>query len=144
MSVKIRISNRYATKVRGLRNQSIAQSDFIGLQIPAPARVSRFLCSRKGLGPSSSDFLILSSGLGRNVRALDLKGRSRQFDKNAEDLCFSNSIFTGSIVKRLRMAHVSKMKKNSSYRGFRHFLGLPVRGQRTCSNSKTRKKYKII
>jgi small subunit ribosomal protein S13 len=48
----------------------------------------------------------------------------------------------GSEVKRATKSNIQRFIKIANYRGFRHIEGLPVRGQRTHGNSKTRKKLK--
>ena len=47
-------------------------------------------------------------------------------------------------IKRSRMKNIQRLIKIASYRGFRHTEGLPVRGQRTHGNSRTRKKLKQV
>lgn len=48
----------------------------------------------------------------------------------------------GSEIKRSTMKNLQRLIKIASYRGFRHTEGLPVRGQRTHGNSRTRRKLK--
>ena len=48
----------------------------------------------------------------------------------------------GSEIKRSTMKNIQRLIKIASYRGFRHTEGLPVRGQRTHGNSRTRRKLK--
>ena len=49
----------------------------------------------------------------------------------------------GSEIKRSTIKNVQRLIKIASYRGFRHTEGLPVRGQRTHGNSRTRRKLKM-
>lgn len=49
---------------------------------------------------------------------------------------------TGSEIKRSTIKNIQRLIKIASYRGFRHTEGLPVRGQRTHGNSRTRRKFK--
>jgi len=51
---------------------------------------------------------------------------------------------TGSEIKRTTLKNLQRLVKIACYRGFRHTEGLPVRGQRTHGNSKTRKKLKNL
>ena len=44
----------------------------------------------------------------------------------------------------LKMNNISVLKKIKNYRGWRHIFFLPVRGQRTHTNAKTRKKFRIF
>lgn len=48
----------------------------------------------------------------------------------------------GSEIKRSTIKNIQRLIKIASYRGFRHIEGLPVRGQRTHGNSKTRRRLK--
>lgn len=48
---------------------------------------------------------------------------------------------TGGDVKRITLQNISRLVKLASYRGFRHSQGLPVRGQRTHGNGRTRRKW---
>ena len=48
----------------------------------------------------------------------------------------------GSEIKRFTIKNIQRLVKIASYRGFRHTEGLPVRGQRTHGNSRTRRKLK--
>lgn len=47
---------------------------------------------------------------------------------------------TSSEIKRKRIQNIQHLISNGSYRGFRHSLGLPTRGQQTHSNARTAKK----
>lgn len=46
-------------------------------------------------------------------------------------------------VKRSTLKNIHRLIKIASYRGFRHTEGLPVRGQRTHGNCRTRRKFKL-
>lgn len=48
----------------------------------------------------------------------------------------------GSEIRRSTLKNIQRLIKIASYRGFRHTEGLPVRGQRTHGNSRTRRKLK--
>ena len=49
----------------------------------------------------------------------------------------------GSEIKRSTLKNIQRLIKIASYRGFRHTEGLPVRGQRTHGNCRTRRKLKM-
>lgn len=49
----------------------------------------------------------------------------------------------GGEIRRSTIKNIQRLIKIASYRGFRHTEGLPVRGQRTHGNSRTRRKLKI-
>jgi len=48
--------------------------------------------------------------------------------------------FTGSELRRIALQDIKRLTNIASYRGFRHVMSLPVRGQRTKTNARTRKK----
>lgn len=47
-------------------------------------------------------------------------------------------------LRKIVRDNLNRFLKNSSLKGFRHKHGLPVRGQRTCSNGRTKKKFKFL
>ncbi len=59
-------------------------------------------------------------------------------------LIIKNDFFTGSELSKLISDDVNRLMRISSYKGIRHHLGLPLRGQRTHTNSRTSRKCKIV
>lgn len=67
---------------------------------------------------------------------------------NSEKLLISDLIkskfFIENTLKKIRSENLTKQIKSGSIRGFRNKMGLPVRGQRTHSNGRTKKKFKKV
>jgi small subunit ribosomal protein S13 len=97
----------------------------IGTDIPADKRLEVSLTYIYGIGRKLSNDIIKNLGLDKNMRAGKLA------DADVARLKGDLRRKTQNDVKRLIAIH--------SYRGMRHRLGLPVRGQRTRTNSRTRK-----
>lgn len=88
-------------------------------------------------------------GIGRPLAAKIIKQVKIDFNKRAKEL--TNEELTGlkdfveknykieGDLKRTIQGNIKRLKEISSYRGYRHARGLPVRGQRTKTNSRTRR-----
>ncbi len=87
-------------------------------------------------------------GIGWTMSKALLKGLGYDFDKRIKDLSpedlnkISGKIeefpTEGDLVRRVR-ANISRLQAVGSYRGMRHTKGLPVRGQRTKTNARTKR-----
>ncbi len=106
-----------------------------GIEIPAnkPAWVS--LTYVFGIGNTLAHRILKEAGVPENVRVKDL---------NEEQLTRINSIVDKTYVvegslRRVIAQNIQRLKDIGSYRGSRHRRGLPVRGQRTRTNARTRK-----
>jgi small subunit ribosomal protein S13 len=106
-----------------------------GVDIPAdkPIRISlRYIF---GLGPSNSDKII---------KELAIDGQRRAKDLTEEELAkiigiIDRSYLVEGALRRSVQQNVARLRDIGSYRGHRHRRSLPVRGQRTRSNARTRK-----
>ncbi len=106
-----------------------------GVDIPndKPTRVSlRYIF---GIGPTTADEICRKCGIDGQMRAKDLT--EEQLSKIATSL-ESDYVIEGNLRRQISQ-NVSRLKEISSYRGMRHRRGLPVRGQRTKTNARTRK-----
>jgi small subunit ribosomal protein S13 len=106
-----------------------------GIEIPAgkPAWVS--LTYVFGIGATAARKILKEAGVGEQIRVKDL---------NEDQLARINSIIDKNYVvegalRRVIQQNIQRLKDIGSYRGSRHRRGLPVRGQRTRTNSRTRK-----
>src|SRR5687768_9191771 len=106
-----------------------------GIEIPAqkPAWVS--LTYVFGLGQTLARKILKEANVPEGVRVKDL---------NEDQLTRINSIVDKNYVvegalRRLIQQNIQRLKDIGSYRGSRHRRGLPVRGQRTRTNARTRK-----
>lgn len=107
----------------------------IGIDIPDAKRLEISLTYIFGIGRHVSNEIIEKLGLDKNMRAHNL---------TQDDIARLNSLITNEYVvegdlRRQVQNNIKRLISIHSYRGQRHRLGLPVRGQRTRTNSRTRK-----
>ncbi len=106
-----------------------------GVDIPndKPVRISlRYLY---GIGPKTALDLCSKAGIDPQVRAKNLT--EEQLSKLAA-LLDSEYVIEGQLRRQISQ-NISRLKEIGCYRGQRHRRGLPVRGQRTKTNARTRK-----
>jgi small subunit ribosomal protein S13 len=107
----------------------------IGIDIPGNKRLEVSLTYIYGIGRNVSNQIIDKLGLDPNMRAQKL---------SSEDVGRINALLTSTYVvegdlRRQVQNNIKRLISIHSYRGMRHRLGLPVRGQRTRTNARTRK-----
>jgi small subunit ribosomal protein S13 len=107
----------------------------IGIDIPENKRLEISLTYIYGIGLHRSNEIITKLGLDPDMRANKL---------TQDDIARINTLLQGEYVvegdlRRLVQNNIKRLVSIHSYRGMRHRLGLPVRGQRTKTNSRTRK-----
>jgi small subunit ribosomal protein S13 len=106
-----------------------------GIDIPDNKRLEVSLTYLYGIGRQLSLQVIENLGLNANMRARELT--EDQIAKlNA--LLQSQYVVEGDLRRQIQN-NIKRLVSIHSYRGMRHRLGLPVRGQRTRSNARTRK-----
>jgi len=87
-----------------------------------------------GLGKTLSLELIKILGLNLSYKFLSLKDKQKEFIS----LYLKNNFILEEELKRNIMENINKQIIMKSYKGWRHFYGLPVRGQRTHTNARTK------
>ena len=118
----------------------------MGVDIPNEKRIDISLRYLYGVGSYRATQICEETGIDPATRARDLKdeelARIASFiEKNYNDEVFKDGR-SGPVEGGLRrkvQINVTRLKKIASYRGMRHIKGLPVRGQRTKTNARTRK-----
>ncbi len=106
-----------------------------GNDIPADKRVVIALTYLYGIGKSLSQKILRDLNIDENVRAKDLhEDQLSMLGAYIE----KNYTIEGQL-RRQEMQNIARMKSINCYRGIRHKVGLPVRGQRTKTNARTRK-----
>ena len=105
-----------------------------GINIPLNKRVEIGLTYIYGIGPSTAQKIVLQTDVEPNRRVGDLTDdeiiRLRQA---VEDMTVEGDL------RRERSQNVKRLMEIGCYRGLRHRRGLPVGGQRTKTNARTRK-----
>ncbi|PJD96500.1 MAG: 30S ribosomal protein S13 [Parachlamydia sp.] len=107
----------------------------IGIDIPDNKRLEISLTYIYGIGRRLSNEIIAKLGLDRNMRAQKL---------TEDEIASINALLQSAYVvegdlKRQVQNNIKRLVSIHSYRGMRHRSGLPVRGQRTRTNARTRK-----
>jgi small subunit ribosomal protein S13 len=108
----------------------------LGVDIPGDKRVDIALRYIYGLGPTNSVEVLLRAKVDAKVRAKDLDEHQLSLIANA--IQDGKYVIEGDLRRELGM-NLKRLQAIKSYRGQRHLRSLPVRGQRTQTNSRTRK-----
>ena len=111
----------------------------IGVDIPGNKRVEYALRYIYGIGPAKALEIIEKTGIDRNLKAADLS--QEQISMITKIL--QNDMLVEGDLRRSVAADIRRLQQINSYRGIRHRRSLPVRGQRTKTNARTRKGKKV-
>jgi small subunit ribosomal protein S13 len=106
-----------------------------GIDLPKNKRVDIALRYIFGIGPTGSRAIIAATGVDPAKRVHDLT--EADISKLRQEIDANHTV-EGSL-RAQRAGDIKRLMEIGSYRGLRHKLGLPVRGQRTRTNSRTRK-----
>jgi small subunit ribosomal protein S13 len=106
-----------------------------GVDIPNDKRILISLQYLYGVGPSNAKKILTAVGIDHNVKARDLTEDEVARIANEID---ANYTVEGQLRRQIAQ-NIQRLKDINSYRGWRHKKGLPVRGQRTKTNARTRK-----
>lgn len=106
-----------------------------GVTIPAEKQVQIALTYIYGIGPHFARTILAAAKVEPTTRVKDLTEAEEQRIREIIDANYS----TEGDLQRLVTNNIKRLKDIASYRGLRHKNGLPVRGQRTRTNAKTRK-----
>lgn len=106
-----------------------------GVDIPNEKRVQVALTYIHGIGPFVSQQILKEAGIDANVRAKNL---TEDEISRIAAIIDRNCVVEGQLRRQVAQ-NISRLKEIQCYRGYRHRRGLPVRGQRTRTNARTRK-----
>jgi small subunit ribosomal protein S13 len=106
-----------------------------GIDLPKNKRVVIGLTSIFGIGKSSSQKILDKAGVNQDKKVSDLT--DDEVNK-LRSIITSDYKIEGSLKTEIQ-ANIKRLMDIGSYRGKRHRRGLPVRGQRTKTNARTRK-----
>jgi len=107
-----------------------------GVDIPNDKRIEASLRYIYGVGPSVSKKILDKAGVSYDTRAKNLTDEDIAKISNA---ITNLEVLVEGELKRVVSQNIRRLQEIKSYRGLRHHQGLPTRGQRTRSNSRTRK-----
>ena len=108
----------------------------LGVEIPGDKRIEASLPYIFGIGPSTAKKLLEQANINPDLRAKDLS--SEQLNQIIQAITASKLPIEGDLRRELQ-ANLKRLQAVNCYRGIRHRRGLPVRGQRTSTNARTRK-----
>jgi small subunit ribosomal protein S13 len=106
-----------------------------GIDIPADKRIVIALTYIYGIGKVLSQKILRDANISEDIRAKDL--HEDQLSMLASYI--EKNFPVEGQLRRQEMQNIARMKAIGCYRGVRHKVGLPVRGQRTKTNARTRK-----
>jgi small subunit ribosomal protein S13 len=106
-----------------------------GAEIPDEKKVSVSLTYIYGIGPTSAEKILQTTAINPDTRVRDLtESEVAQLRETIEQ----RYTIEGDLRREVAM-NIKRLMDIGSYRGLRHRRGLPVRGQRSRTNSRTRK-----
>jgi small subunit ribosomal protein S13 len=107
-----------------------------GIDLPREKRIEIALTYIYGIGPTTSKRLLDRSGIDPNIR---VKNLSEDDEKRLRDGIDGLQLRVEGDLRREVQGNIKRLMDIGCYRGTRHRRGLPVRGQRTKTNARTRK-----
>ncbi len=108
----------------------------LGVDIPGDKRIDASLPYIYGIGPSSAKKILEQANVEPSIRAKDLS--VDQFNQIIQAIQASGLVIEGDLRRELQ-GNLKRLQAINCYRGLRHRRSLPVRGQRTSTNARTRK-----
>jgi len=108
----------------------------LGVDIPNRKKIEYSLRYVYGIGPTRSKSVLEEAEIDPNLRTQDL---SEQDLSKITNVILERKYLVEGDLRRDVTANLKRLQGIRSYRGLRHQRGLPVRGQRTITNARTRK-----
>jgi small subunit ribosomal protein S13 len=108
----------------------------IGVEIPSHKRIDIALRYIYGIGPTNSGEILKKASIDPGIRAKDLT--EQQLSQIVHAIQEGKYVLEGDLRREIGL-NLKRLQGIKCYRGIRHMRGLPVRGQRTSTNARTRK-----
>ncbi|PYJ82382.1 MAG: 30S ribosomal protein S13 [Verrucomicrobia bacterium] len=108
----------------------------LGVDIPAEKRIEIALRYIYGIGPVNSKEILAKANINPALRAKDLN--EQQLSQIVHAIQDGKYVTEGDLRRETGL-NLKRLQAIKCYRGIRHLRGLPVRGQRTQTNARTRK-----
>jgi small subunit ribosomal protein S13 len=106
-----------------------------GVDLPREKRIEIGLTYVYGIGRVSSNKILAEAGVNPDVRVRDLTDDDV---KNIQEVIDGAYLVEGDLRREIAL-NIKRLQEIGCYRGIRHRRGLPVRGQKTKTNARTRK-----
>lgn len=104
-----------------------------GVSLPQNKRVEIALTYIYGVGATTAKAVLKNTGISPDIRVKDLTETQAN---QLRDMVEKSHKVEGELRREV-LSNIKRLKEIGSYRGSRHIKGLPVRGQRTKTNSRT-------
>ncbi|HSH92708.1 MAG TPA: 30S ribosomal protein S13 [Roseimicrobium sp.] len=108
----------------------------IGVDIPSNKRIDIALRYIYGIGPVNAKEILAKAKIDPSIRAKDLS--EQQMSQIVHAIQEGKYVIEGDLRRELGL-NLKRLQAIKCYRGVRHLRSLPVRGQRTSTNARTRK-----
>jgi small subunit ribosomal protein S13 len=108
----------------------------LGVEIPNDKRIEASLCYIYGIGPKTAKRVLEQANINPDTRAKELS--PEQLGSIISAITAQKVVIEGDLRRELQ-SNLKRLQAINCYRGLRHRRGLPVRGQRTQTNARTRK-----
>ena len=105
------------------------------VELPQEKRIEIALTYIYGIGLSGSQQILKKANINRNLRCKDVDEVSIT---KLREIISDDCVVEGDL-KRVKFSDIKRLTENGCYKGRRHRVGLPVRGQRTRTNARTRR-----
>ena len=106
-----------------------------GVDLPKEKRIEIGLTYVYGIGRKSANDILKATGISPDIRVKDL---TEQQEAQLRECIDKNYVVEGDLRRSVAL-DIKRLTEIGSYRGIRHRKGLPVRGQRSKTNARTRK-----
>jgi len=106
----------------------------VGIEIPDKKKIKFALTYIYGIGPSKADAVLEKAKIDPNKRTKDLTEEDISLIQKAIE-----AYPTEGALRKIISENIKRLRQIGSYRGYRHAARLPVRGQRTRSNARTKR-----
>ncbi|MBP1563386.1 MAG: 30S ribosomal protein S13 [Oscillospiraceae bacterium] len=107
-----------------------------GVDLPKEKRVEIGLTYVYGIGRKSANDILAKAGVNPDTRVRDLTDED---EAKIRDVIDKDGYVVEGDLRRMVALNIKRLVEINCYRGTRHRKGLPVRGQRTKTNARTRK-----
>ncbi len=108
----------------------------LGVDIPGEKRIEASLPYIYGIGPTRAKQVLEQAEIDPNIRAKDLT--DQQLNRIIQAIQENKFVIEGDLRRDIQQ-NLKRLQAINCYRGIRHRRSLPVRGQRTSTNARTRK-----
>jgi small subunit ribosomal protein S13 len=108
----------------------------LGVEIPGDKRIEASLSYIYGIGPKTAKRVLEQANINPDIRAKELS--PEQIGSIISAISAQKVVIEGDLRRELQ-SNLKRLQAINCYRGIRHRRGLPVRGQRTQTNARTRK-----